>query len=193
MSDSSDSEVPVGLMDRMKSSPPQHDYLLSTQQSFDRLEVTASTDQFAKPFIQAMTSWCITARSELLVMLLTELSELVQRCQSLFYNGKEKSRELAIEHFRLSHRFERLDSMSFTTTLPKFRVQTSTPKRATFAYFCHATTRTPSETWSVCLAWVCVKLTHGSIFTRSSPLRGALCDAVHPCHATLPKPRPNPS
>jgi hypothetical protein len=81
-SESADFEEMMILLNRMKGPPPELDelYLLSTQESFNRLEeIIASTDQLAQPFIQAIASWYVTAHSRQLVMSLMVLEVQPQR------------------------------------------------------------------------------------------------------------------
>ena len=59
VSDSADFEETLKLLELMDGPPPILDelYLLDTEESFTRLgEIIASTDQFAQPFIQAMSA-----------------------------------------------------------------------------------------------------------------------------------------
>ena len=91
-SGSADFEATMELLNQMEGPPPQLDelYLLSTQESFSRLEeIIASTDQLAQPFTQTMTSWYVAAHSGQLVMSLTELPELAQCSFSLFDGRKD--------------------------------------------------------------------------------------------------------
>jgi hypothetical protein len=90
-SDSADFEAMMVHLNRVKGPPAQLDelYLLSTQESFNRLEeIIASTDRLAQPFTEAMTSWYVAAHSRQLVMSLTELPEFAQ-CSYFLFDGRK--------------------------------------------------------------------------------------------------------